>query len=129
MSDAEARSQAQAADSNHQAMSSHDEITEESKPAKILKIVSGLEAITLLVVLGGTLLFRVFDGPKTTGITGPIHGIVFMAYVALVLQLREEQGWSLWTTLGMLIAGFVPVGGFFYAHRQISTRPNRTAAS
>jgi integral membrane protein len=58
-------------------------------------------------------------GPKTSGgktavsIIGPIHGVLFLAYVFITLSLRSEQRWTPRTTLLILIGAVVPFGGYY----------------
>ena len=43
---------------------------------------------------------------------GPIHGLLFLAYVFLALYLRADEGWSTKTTLLILLGAVVPFGGY-----------------
>ena len=84
-------------------------------PSKIrtFRLVSYVEAVTYLALLGGVVLYRALDGPDFRGILGPVHGIVFLVYVVLVLNVRESQGWGVGRTILVLIAAALPFGGFF----------------
>ncbi|MGH9188655.1 MAG: DUF3817 domain-containing protein, partial [Acidimicrobiales bacterium] len=65
-----------------------------SGPARLFRSVAFVEAATFLVLLGAVVLYRVLDGPDFISFMGPVHGIAFLVYLVLVLQIREEQGWS-----------------------------------
>ena len=43
---------------------------------------------------------------------GPVHGALFVAYVALAILLRPEQGWDMKTTALILLGAVVPFGGY-----------------
>lgn len=77
------------------------------------RVVAIAEAVSYLLLLGAVLLHRVFDGPDYIGGLGPVHGILFLVYVALVLRIRESQGWDLWKTLLIFVVSAVPFGGFW----------------
>jgi integral membrane protein len=60
------------------------------------------------------------DPHKALGvqIMGPIHGVLFLAYVALVLfEVRRKIGWDGRTTLIVLADSIIPGGGFVAARR------------
>ncbi|MDQ6910506.1 MAG: DUF3817 domain-containing protein [Actinomycetota bacterium] len=77
------------------------------------RITAYVEAATLLMLLGSSLLFRVFDGPDLVKVMGPVHGIAFLVYLVLVLVIRESQGWRFWPTVGIIFLSAVPFGGFW----------------
>jgi integral membrane protein len=78
--------------------------------------VGVVEATTYLVLVA-TSLWRALDGPDLGPAVGLTHGIVFLAYAALVLATRECARWSSRTTMALLVASIVPGGGFVVAHR------------
>jgi len=75
--------------------------------------VALIEATTFLLLLGASYLKHAHDEPIGVTILGPIHGILFLIYVAMALTLREECGWSGRTTILILIGAVVPFGGYF----------------
>lgn len=77
------------------------------------RTVAVVEAVSYLLLLGAVVLYRVFDGPRFIGVLGPIHGIAVLIYVALVLRIRESQGWDGWRTLLVIVVSAVPLGGFW----------------
>jgi integral membrane protein len=80
------------------------------------RAVAYLEAATYLVLLGFVVLHRVLDGPDLVRVPGLVHGLVFLVYLALVLRIREGQGWGLWRTLVVVLLSAVPFGGFWAGH-------------
>lgn len=82
-------------------------------PTGAFRAVAYVEAATYLVLLAAVVLYRVLDGPDYIGFLGPVHGIAFLVYLALVLRIREGQGWGLWRTLVVVLLAAVPFGGFW----------------
>jgi len=83
------------------------------------RLVAILEAVSYLALLAAVVLYRVLDGPDLIGFLGPVHGILFLVYVALVLAIRGSQGWNLWQTLLVIIASAIPFGGFVVERRLV----------
>lgn len=84
---------------------------------KAFRIVAAAEAATFLVLIASVVSYRAFDGPDATGAIGPIHGIVFLAYAALAVQVREHLRWTARRTVFVIVAAVVPAGGFVVADR------------
>ncbi|MEV4256445.1 DUF3817 domain-containing protein [Spirillospora sp. NPDC049652] len=81
---------------------------------KTLRIVSVAEAVSFLVLLLVAMPVKyIGDEPAGVQIMGPIHGVLFLAYVALVLAGRRAVGWDNKRTLLALIASVLPVAPFF----------------
>ena len=76
------------------------------------KLVAVVEAVTYLALLAAVVLYRVFDGPRFIGFLGPVHGVAFLVYFVLALQIRESQGWNLGRLILVILASAVPLGGF-----------------
>ena len=53
-------------------------------------------------------------GGSATGvqILGPIHGLLFIAYVVNVFSIRAELGWTGRTTFWVLVGAVIPFGGY-----------------
>jgi integral membrane protein len=79
---------------------------------RTFRYVALIEATTFLLLLMASYLKHVNDQPVGVAILGPIHGILFIAYVVIALNLREEQGWSVRTTLLILLGAVLPFGGY-----------------
>jgi integral membrane protein len=85
----------------------------QSGEAAAFRVVAVVEAVSYLLLLGAVVLYRVMDGPRYIGTLGPIHGIAVLIYAALVLRIREEQGWDGWKTILIMGMSAVPFGGFW----------------
>lgn len=83
------------------------------------RTVALLEAVSYLALLVATFVKRVIEGPDLVPVLGPIHGILFLAYVLLTLLVRDEQGWTLGQTLIVLVASTIPFGAFVVNSRMV----------
>ncbi len=88
-----------------------------------LRIAALAEAVSYLVLLGCVVAKNAFDAANEGGVpvVGPIHGIIFLAYLLLVLLSRREQRWSLGQTLMAVVASAIPFGGFYVERRMITS--------
>jgi integral membrane protein len=98
-------------------------------PARILRPVALAETVTYLVLLSASAARRLFDVEGATSVIGPVHGVVFMAYVALVLLTRAERGWGLRTTLLAIGAAVIPLGGWLVERRLLRSERGITRAA
>ena len=69
------------------------------------------EAISFLVLLVGSGLKRAEVTELGVTIVGPLHGLLFIAYVAVAIGLRKPAGWSYLATFWILVGAMVPFGG------------------
>lgn len=84
------------------------------------RTVALIEAVTYLILLALVVVKRGFDGPDLVQVMGPIHGIAFIAYFVLALMVREDQGWSGWQTVLVIVASALPFGAFVVNSRMVS---------
>ena len=77
------------------------------------RYIALVEATTFLLLLLASYLKHFNDQPIGVSILGPIHGLLFIAYVVMALAIREGQGWDGRTTLLILLGAVVPFGGYF----------------
>lgn len=83
--------------------------------------VALIEATTFLLLLVASYFKHFQDQPLAVDILGPIHGLFFIAYVAMTIILRDEQNWNLKTTLLILLGAVLPFGGYV-VDRWLETR-------
>ena len=76
------------------------------------RYVAIIEATTFLALLVASYIKRANDAPIGVEILGPIHGILFLAYLYMAVSLRTEMRWSARTTALILIGAVVPFGGY-----------------
>lgn len=84
------------------------------------RTVALIEAVTYLILLCLVVVKRGFDGPDLVSVMGPIHGIAFIVYFVLALMVREEQGWSGWQTVLVIVASALPFGAFVVNAKMVS---------
>ncbi len=77
------------------------------------RLVAYAEAATFLILLVCVVVKRVIHGPNLVPVMGPVHGVLFLVYFVMVLQIRASQGWDLVRTILVIVASAVPFGGFF----------------
>ena len=79
---------------------------------KTFRYVAIAEATSFLILLVATVIKYSQDAPGGVQVMGPIHGVLFLAYVTIALGVRGPAGWSVQATLGVLIGAVLPFGGF-----------------
>jgi integral membrane protein len=84
------------------------------------RAIALIEAVTYLVLLCLVVVKNGFDGPDLVKVMGPIHGIAFLVYFVLALLVREEQGWSGWQTVLVIVASAIPFGAFVVNSRMVT---------
>jgi integral membrane protein len=97
------------------------ETTTTAPAVRAFRIVAVVEAISWLVLIVATIVKYSTDPHKALGvqIMGPVHGVLFLIYVALVLfEVRRKVGWNGRTTLIVLADSIIPGGGFVAARRR-----------
>ncbi|MGW9348738.1 integral membrane protein [Nocardiopsis flavescens] len=57
------------------------------------------------------------------------HGYIYMVYVLVVLWVALDRRWSAPKTLGVVLAGTIPVLGFVVEHRVVRTEKAREAGA
>lgn len=94
---------------------------------RLFKIIALAEAASYLLLLGASVAKRTLDMPELVTVMGPIHGILFLTYVALALYVRETLRWTGWTTVMVIVAAVVPLGGLIVERRIPDEAPTEGA--
>lgn len=87
------------------------------------------EAISFLVLLVGSGLKRADVTELGVQIVGPIHGFLFVAYVAFAFSIRKLAGWSHLATFWILVGAMLPFGGFVVDWWLARNHPDELAAT
>lgn len=74
--------------------------------------VALIEATSFLALLVATVIKRTDGGEMGVQILGPIHGLLFIAYVVIAFGIRNEEGWSAKVTFWILVGAVLPFGGY-----------------
>ena len=84
---------------------------------KTFRAVALIEATSFLLLLVASVLKRTADADILVSILGPIHGVLFVAYVLIALNLKAEQAWSTKETAYILLGAVLPFGGYVVDRR------------
>lgn len=83
-------------------------------PMKQLRLANLLEGISLLVLVFIAVPLKHFAGlPVAVRIVGPLHGLLFLVFAAILFRVAMDQRWSVTRSLAVLATAFVPFGAFF----------------
>ena len=86
------------------------------------RITALAEATSFIALLVATYVKHGQDEPIGVQILGPLHGLLFIAYVLLALNLAPRAGWSARTTAVVLLGAVLPFGGYA-VDRWLARRP------
>jgi len=79
-----------------------------------LRIIAILEGISFLVLLGIAMPLKYLAGiPEVVRIVGMAHGVLFVLYVVMLIQVTIEKSWSFKKFILAFIASFIPFGTFY----------------
>ena len=76
------------------------------------RYVALVEATTFLALLIASAIKNTGGSEVGVQILGPIHGLLFIAYVVFALNLRQPAGWTGAQTAWILIGAVLPFGGY-----------------
>ena len=71
----------------------------------------------LLLVLVAMPLKYAADSPGLVAVVGPIHGFLYMVYLAATLDLARRCRWSLVRIIAVMLAGTIPFLSFVVERR------------
>ncbi|WP_395783449.1 DUF3817 domain-containing protein [Aquirufa sp.] len=78
-----------------------------------LRIIAFLEGCSFLL-LGFTMILKYkYAMPQPNYIVGLAHGILFVIYVVLLLQVSFLHRWNLLKIVGAFVASLIPFGTFY----------------
>ena len=80
------------------------------------RVAAFVVGVGLLILCLTMVLKYVFDVPQAVEVWGPIHGILYIAYVLLAFDLAYKDRWSAKGTILVLLAGVIPVLSFYAEH-------------
>jgi integral membrane protein len=83
-----------------------------------LRLIGFLEGASLLVLLGIAMPLKYLAGqPAAVRYVGMGHGLLFVLYVLLVIQVGIARSWSFGKIALALVASIVPFGTFWADRR------------
>lgn len=81
-----------------------------------LRLMSWAEGTTLLLLVMVAVPLKYLAGmPQAVTIMGPIHGVAFLLYLAMVCGVVARGGWRAGDIARMILAAFLPFGAFINA--------------
>ncbi len=80
---------------------------------RLLRTVSILEATSYLVLVAATIVKYAAGDERGVTAIGPIHGVLFLVYAALVVINADDLGWNWQRVVAALFLGSIPFGGFW----------------
>ncbi|MDL5154718.1 DUF3817 domain-containing protein [Actinomycetospora termitidis] len=91
------------------------------------RVAAYVVGVGLLVLVLVAMPLKYFaDQPLLVAIVGPVHGFLYMAYLALTADLGVKARWPVAKLLGVALAGTIPFVSFV-AERKV-TAPLRASA-
>src|ERR1700688_3333279 len=83
-----------------------------------------LEGLSFLALLLIAMPLKYYGGlPTGVRILGPVHGLLFVAYVGIAILVSGMHGWRLSKLLLALIAAVLPCGTFLFERKYFSGQP------
>jgi len=96
-------------------------------PLSWLRWVAIVEATSFLLLLVATVVKYALDRPEGVEVLGPVHGVLFIAYVAMAFLLWRAERWKPLTFLTIVAGSIIPLGGFYVERRYLT--PNSAATT
>ncbi len=82
------------------------------------RIVAFLEGISFLVLLGIAMPLKYIAGlPEAVRMVGMAHGVLFVMFTILLIQVAMEYSWSFKKATLSFISSFIPFGTFYADHK------------
>lgn len=81
-------------------------------PLQRFRIAAYVTGVGLLALCGVMVLSYGFGNSRPSEVYSPIHGVIYMVYVVLTIDLAIKARWSVKTAIGVLLAGCVPFLSF-----------------
>jgi integral membrane protein len=85
------------------------------------RVIAYIVGVGLLALTAATILDWGFGMPAAAAIVGPLHGFLYMIYLALGVDLALKCRWSIPGTILVLLAGTIPFLSFV-AERTVTKR-------
>jgi len=83
-------------------------------PLGRLRLLAFIEGVSFLILLFVTMPLKyVFQIPEPNKFFGIVHGILFVLYVVVVIQMTIEQQWKMKKMILALLASIIPFGTFW----------------
>ena len=83
-------------------------------PLGRLRVIAFVEGVSFLIILLVTMPLKyLYATPQPNKVFGTAHGLLFVLYVLMVVQIKFAENWN-WKKTGLaLLASVVPFGTFW----------------
>ena len=79
-----------------------------------LQLVGYAEGISYILLLGIAVPLKYLAGmPQAVRVTGMIHGILFILYIAVLINAARAYHWSIKKIIIAFVASLLPFGPFY----------------
>ncbi len=82
--------------------------------------MSIIEAVTYLALVAATVYKYSAGGERGVEVLGPIHGVLFLIFAAMLLAHHRDLGWPVWKAFMAMVIGSLPFGGFWVERRWLA---------
>lgn len=80
----------------------------------VFRFVALLEGLSFLILLFIAMPLKYMAGiPQAVQMVGMAHGLLFVAYILLLMIVRDDQKWSISLSIRSFLASIVPFGTFY----------------
>lgn len=87
---------------------------------KAFKLISTLEAISFLVLLGIAMPLKyIWDMPQMVQIVGMAHGVLFVLYVLGAIYMFKKLNWTVMQLFIAIMCSVVPFGPFYVERKYL----------
>jgi integral membrane protein len=84
------------------------------KAIKTFKIISTLEAISFLLLLGIAMPLKyIWDLPQMVQTVGMAHGVLFLLYIAGAVYISQKLNWTIKQLAIAVFCSILPFGPFY----------------
>lgn len=85
------------------------------KSVSALRLCAHAEGISfLLLLLVAMPLKYIWQLPQAVRVVGTAHGVLFIAFIALLYIVASDKGWSARRSLLAVALSLIPAGTFFF---------------
>lgn len=92
---------------------------------KILRWAALFEGSSLLLLLGVAMPLKYYMGiPEAVKIIGPLHGVLFLAFLVFLFSHTVKGELSIFKTIAGFVASFIPFGTFVFKAKALKIDSN-----
>lgn len=87
---------------------------------KTFKVISTLEAISFLVLLGIAMPLKyIWEMPQMVQMVGMAHGVLFLLYIAGAVYISQKLNWSIKKLAIAVLCSVIPFGPFYVERKYL----------